>query len=72
MVLLLSGCTAPNRAKETLEKGGYSNITIGDYDWFSCGKDDYFSNEFEAVNYLGQKVQGTVCCGILKGCTIRF
>lgn len=72
IILLLVGCTSPNRTKETLEKAGYSNIQVGNYDLFRCGEDDDFATQFEADNQAGQRVSGTVCCGLLKGCTIRF
>ena len=71
--LLVISCTAPDRTKETLEKAGYANIETGEYDLFSCGKDDTFATKFTADNPVGQRVSGTVCCGFLfKGCTIRF
>ena len=70
--LLVIGCTAPDRTNETLEKAGYTNIQVEGYDFFSCGEDDHFSTKFTADNPAGQKVSGTVCCGFLKGCTIRF
>ena len=72
IIFLLTGCTAPDRTKETLEKAGYANIETGEYDFWSCGKDDDFATKFTADNPAGQRVSGTVCCGFLKGCTIRF
>jgi hypothetical protein len=41
---------------------------------FTCGKEDtvFTSSAFSATNLAGEKVSGVVCCGFLKGCTIRF
>lgn len=68
----LIGCTAPSRSRTTLESAGYSDIQIGGYSFFACGQDDHFSTKFVAKNPAGQEVSGTVCCGWLKSCTIRF
>ena len=69
---MVVGCTSPDRTKETLTKAGYTDIEIGGYDLFSCGEDDDFATNFIANNPTGQRVSGTVCCGILKRCTIRY
>jgi hypothetical protein len=41
---------------------------------FSCSDSDTIlqSEGFEATNMAGERVTGTVCCGWLKGCTVRF
>ena len=68
-----AGCTAPDRSRETLEKAGYRNIKIKDgYQWLTCGKGDTYATGFSATNPEGRPVEGAVCCGIMKGCTIRF
>jgi hypothetical protein len=33
---------------------------------------DNFATGFTAKNPQGRQVFGTVCCGIMKACTIRF
>jgi major membrane immunogen (membrane-anchored lipoprotein) len=71
-LMLLIGCTSSDRTTETLEKAGYTDIQTGGYDWFGCSEDDDFKTKFQANNPQGQMVSGTVCCGLLKGCTIRF
>lgn len=71
-IMLLSGCTAPDRAVQTLTDAGYSNIKIGEYAWFSCGEDDLFRTSFEATGMTGRTVTGAVCNGFFKGATIRF
>jgi hypothetical protein len=71
-IMLLSGCTAPDRAVQTLTDAGYSNIKIGEYAWFSCSEDDVYRTRFEATGVTGRTVTGAVCNGFFKGATIRF
>ena len=71
-IMLLSGCTAPDRAVQTLTDAGYSNIKIGEYAWLSCGKGDVYSTSLEATGITGRTVKGAVCNGFFKGATIRF
>lgn len=73
VLVMLSGCTDDSNTRRTLEDAGYSNISTGDYSWWTCGDDDTFATQFTATNPAGKRVSGTVCCGWLtKGCTIRF
>lgn len=69
--LSLSACTAPDRSKTTLEDAAYSDVRMGGYNFFECGRDDVYATSFTAKNALGKTVRGTVCCGWFKGCTIR-
>ena len=69
---LLAACTNPSASREALSKAGFSDITIGGYDTWSCGKDDPYATHFRAKNPLSKYVEGTVCCGVLKSCTVRF
>ena len=68
----LAGCTAPDRSRDTLVKSGFTDIQVGGYDFWSCGQHDYFSTHFRARNSQGVVVDGTVCCGLYKSCTVRF
>lgn len=73
LTVLLAACgVSETKAKEVLRKAGYTNIEIGSYAPFSCGEDDDFASDFTATNPAGVQVSGTVCCGMLKSCTIRF
>lgn len=36
IILLLSGCTRPEKARELLDANGYKDIEITGYNWFSC------------------------------------
>lgn len=68
----LPGCTAPGKAQKALEAQGYTDIQLGGYSWAACSDDDTFSTAFEATSPSGQEnTKGAVCCGLLKGCTIR-
>ena len=71
-IMLLSSCTAPDRAVQTLTDAGYSNIKIGEYAWLLCGKGDVYSTSFEATGITGKTIKGAVCNGFFKGATIRF
>jgi len=61
-----------SEARRVLNSSGYSKVNITGYRPLSCGQDDLSSTGFEATNATGQRVTGVVCCGILKGCTVRF
>lgn len=72
LVIGLGGCTvAPNEATNTLAAAGYTNIDLGGYSWFGCGRDDGFSRTFTATSVNGSHVEGVVCAGLLKGTTVR-
>lgn len=68
----LTGCTDAPKATRTLEQAGYTDIETRGYSFFGCGEDDTFRTKFTAKNPAGQKVDGVVCSGWLKGGTIRF
>ena len=63
-----------SKAESVLIQQGYKNITMDGHPFFGCGENDSFfmSEDFIATNANNVRVTGTVCCGILKGCTIRF
>jgi hypothetical protein len=72
MMLLLGGCTTPNAATSTLQKHGFTDISTRGYDMFACSDSDVSATKFTATNSAGMRVNGVVCCGILKRCTVRF
>lgn len=52
---------------------GFTDVEVGDtYDWWTCGGDDEYSTSFTATNVKGNRVEGAVCCGLWKDCTVRF
>jgi len=59
-------------SKELLTEQGYTDIVIGNYDWWGCGENDWWQTEFKAISPSGQEVTGTVCKGLWKKKTIRF
>jgi hypothetical protein len=72
VICFLLACT-PDVAKATriLEGAGYTNIQLGGYTAFKCSDDDGFNVAFTAVGVNGAPVEGAVCCGVIKSCTIR-
>lgn len=67
-----SGCTDGTRSEAALRAAGYDEITTTGWKPLVCGEEDTFSTGFNALSPRGEKVSGTVCCGLVKGCTIRF
>lgn len=59
------------RATTLLRKHGYSVERLGGYAMLACG-DDLFVREFTARARGGERVEGYVCCGVLKACTLRW
>jgi hypothetical protein len=70
--LLLTGCTKPHEAYRVLTTSGYTNIYVGGYSYFMCGRDDWFRTRFTAIGVNGQPVSGAVCGGVFKGYTVRL
>lgn len=73
IAILLTACTNSSNAKRTLEDAGYTEVRTTGYGGpMACGEDDWSTTSFEALNPAGNKnVKGVVCCGLIKGCTIR-
>jgi len=72
LLSLIFACTAPETSRVALEKAGFTDIDVGGWAPFSCSDEDSFKTSFTAKNSNGQVVDGAVCCGWLKNCTIRF
>jgi hypothetical protein len=71
-LILLTGCTDELRATETLRKSGFTEIRTTGFELWGCSDDDVFQTGFRAKNVQGQQVNGVVCCGLMKSCTVRF
>lgn len=76
-LLLVSGCTRADHAREVLEAQGFKNVKVTGYRFFGCstGKDDSepMHTGFEATGPTGKKVSGVVCEGVLfKNATVRY
>ncbi len=65
-------CTTPDRAVQTLLAQGYTEVRTTGYAYFDCGQGDLFATAFEATSPSGQRVEGAVCSGLLKGNTVRL
>jgi major membrane immunogen (membrane-anchored lipoprotein) len=72
LALLLTACTDEDKTRRTLEESGFTDITTGGYDFMACSDSDSFHTHFTATNAQGRRVKGTVCCGWIKSCTVRF
>jgi len=74
MILITYVGVFDNRDNSTkaLHSAGFTNIELHEHAYFACGRDDVSSIKFTATNPQGVAVNGTVCCGWLKGCTLRF
>lgn len=71
--VLMTGCVDKTGAEKALSDAGFSNIQTGEYEWFSCSKDDFYHTKFTANNPKNEKVSGVVCGGLFfKKSTIRF
>lgn len=73
LLFMVIGCTNNTDATRILEENGYTGIEMTGYNFFACGKDDFYHTGFSAKSPIGKTVRGTVCSGILfKNSTIRF
>lgn len=67
------GCDADkNQTIMILESQGYKDVKITGNNIFSCGKGDVSSASFTAKGENETTVKGVVCCGLVKGCTVRI
>ena len=65
-------CTDESRAARVLRSKGHTDINITGYRYFGCSEDDVYHTGFKAKGINGRNVSGVVCCGIMKGCTVRY
>jgi hypothetical protein len=65
-------CTDEDSSRKALVAQGFTDIQFTGYAAFDCSEDDNFATGFRAKNPNGLMVEGTVCCGIWKRCTLRF
>lgn len=55
-----------------LESQGLTDVHVGGWAPMACSDSDTTSKHFTAKNANGQRVKGVVCCGVFKGCTVRW
>lgn len=70
-LVFLAACSASDASTRALQMHGFTDIETTGWSPLSCGN-DAFSTGFRATNPQGQRVEGAVCCGLLKNCTVRF
>jgi hypothetical protein len=51
---------------------GITEAKVTGFSWFGCGEDYVTHGEFEGKSAKGEPVSGVVCCGVFKGCTLKF
>jgi hypothetical protein len=71
-LLLAAACTDEDRSRKTLDNLGFTDVVFTGYQPFACGDDYVFETGFKAKNPNGKSVEGVVCCGALKGCSVKF
>lgn len=73
MLCLLLGCTTgEDEVTSAVTRAGFTEVKPGRLTAFGCSDDDKVGRLFTARNAQGVVVEGQVCCGVLKGCTIRY
>lgn len=74
-MLTLSACSDEETSRRILEDEGYTEIRLDGYAFWGCGEDDTFRTSFTAIRETPtgpRDVEGVVCCGVLKDCTVRL
>lgn len=80
LFLLLTACNvSDSTAQEVLEDEGYHNIHLTGHAWLGCSEEDSFSSTFTASRWVldeegnrtERQVEGVICCGVMKNCTVR-
>jgi len=80
VVASFGGCSvSESRFKNAMRNEGLVDATQGEYDFFECGYGDVWVSSFTARRPAKKDnvdgtfaVQGTACCGLIKGCTVRW
>gem|GEM_PF-6712676 len=64
--VLLSACatSGPDFAG-AVEKGGLSQVAIGEMVWSGCGNESEYARKFTARGAAGEPMEGVVCGGLL-------
>jgi hypothetical protein len=73
IVFLVRGGEDLERVTNALSSAGFTEVQLlGRASPWSCSEDDVYRTKFKAQNPVGAEVEGVVCCGLAKGCTVRF
>jgi hypothetical protein len=63
-----------DRARHAIESAGLHSAILGGADALACEEAES-SRHFSAINALGKRVEGTVCCGLTglaRSCVLRW
>lgn len=79
MAILAACNVSPETAQEVLADEGYHNIQLTGHAWLGCSDEDTFASTFTAQRWVisedgtrvERQVEGTLCCGFWKDCTVR-
>ena len=56
-----------------LDRQGYTHIKLQEVGLFQCGFEDVFNRSVGFIAIApGGPIRGTVCCGLLRDCQVRF
>jgi len=74
VIITISGCmnASDSTVIRAAESAGLHDVKPTGLAPMSCAEDDMFRSHFTATRADGRKVEGSVCCGVLKDCTVRF
>lgn len=74
MQLSCTGEPGKERQRVALEAMGFKAISFTGPAWVGCAADDsvFVSKHFVGQDTKGNSIEGSVCCGIFKGCTVRL
>ncbi len=64
--------SSDDKEAKALQRQGFTNIRVGGWSPLSCSDSDLTAKSFKAKNPQGREVEGVICCGVLKGCTVRW
>jgi hypothetical protein len=72
-ISLFSSCTDATETRRILAAQGFKKIEITGYNFWGCGKEDFYHTGFNAISPNNTPISGTVCSGLFfKGSTVRF
>lgn len=71
MAITTGACNNDAEAHRALDNSGFSDINLRGYAFWGCGESEV-GTKFQAKNPKGNYVEGVVCCGVVKSCTVRF
>lgn len=71
------GASTSDKQTRAIRALGFTDIRVGagnSSPWMECADSDSYLNSksFTARTKEGELVEGVVCCGWIKGCTVRF